>query len=203
MSTEYDYLFKILLIGDSGVGKSSVLLRYSDDAYSDSYTSTIGVDFKIKTIKLDNKRIKLQVWDTSGQERFRTITNSYYRGAHGVIVAYDITDKVTFDNVKIWLKEVERYTTPNVRVLLVGNKSDMIHKRVVTYDEGEKFANSIGIEFLEASAKECVNIEAAFTTLARSIKLNIKHNIPDPTTTPSINVARTRLNPTNNNTCAC
>ena len=109
LSPDYDYLFKLLLIGDSGVGKSCLLLRFADDTYTESYISTIGVDFKIRTIELEGKTVKLQIWDTAGQERFRTITSSYYRGAHGIIVVYDVTDESTFANVKQWLQEIERY----------------------------------------------------------------------------------------------
>ncbi|KAH3765245.1 Ras family protein [Pelomyxa schiedti] len=119
---EYDYLFKLLLIGDSGVGKSCLLLRFADDMYTESYISTIGVDFKIRTIELEQKTIKLQIWDTAGQERFRTITSSYYRGAHGIIIVYDITDAVSFNNVKQWMQEIERYACDSVNKLLVGNK---------------------------------------------------------------------------------
>ena len=108
LSPDYDYLFKLLLIGDSGVGKSCLLLRFADDTYTESYISTIGVDFKIRTIELEGKTVKLQIWDTAGQERFRTITSSYYRGAHGIIVVYDVTDESTFANVKQWLQENER-----------------------------------------------------------------------------------------------
>lgn len=123
----------MLLIGDSGVGKSCLLLRFADDTYTESYISTIGVDFKIRTIDLDGKTIKLQIWDTAGQERFRTITSSYYRGAHGIIVVYDCTDQETFNNVKQWLEEIDRYACDNVNKLLVGNKCDLHTKKVVDY----------------------------------------------------------------------
>ena len=136
MNSEYDYLFKLLLIGDSGVGKSCLLLRFADDTYTESYISTIGVDFKIRTIELDGKTIKLQIWDTAGQERFRTITSSYYRGAHGIIVVFDVTDQESFNNVKQWLHEIDRYACANVKKLLVGNKCDLASKRAVPTEQG-------------------------------------------------------------------
>lgn len=174
MNPEYDYLFKLLLIGDSGVGKSCLLLRFADDTYTESYISTIGVDFKIRTIELDGKTIKLQIWDTAGQERFRTITSSYYRGAHGIIVVYDVTDKDSFQNVKQWLHEIDRYACENVNKLLVGNKSDLVTKRDVTFEQGKEFADQIGIEFLETSAKTSANVESAFLTMASQIKARMK-----------------------------
>lgn len=195
-----DYLFKLLLIGDSGVGKSCLLLRFADDTYTESYISTIGVDFvsllqscvvdllptcnltdicslyvqKIRTIDLDGKTIKLQIWDTAGQERFRTITSSYYRGAHGIIVVYDVTDNESFNNVKQWLHEIDRYAAENVNKLLVGNKSDLTGKRVVSTEQGKEFADSLGIEFLETSAKTSSNVEQAFLTMASQIKARMK-----------------------------
>lgn len=170
MNPEYDYLFKLLLIGDSGVGKSCLLLRFADDTYTESYISTIGVDFKIRTVELDGKVIKLQIWDTAGQERFRTITSSYYRGAHGIIVVYDVTDQESFNNVKQWLNEIDRYANENVNKLLVGNKSDLTAKKVVDTQTAKAFADEIGIPFLETSAKNATNVEQAFMTMAAEIK---------------------------------
>lgn len=167
---EYDYLFKLLLIGDSGVGKSCLLLRFADDTYTESYISTIGVDFKIRTIELDGKTIKLQIWDTAGQERFRTITSSYYRGAHGIIVVYDITDAESFNNVKQWLSEIERFACEGVNKLLVGNKSDLVQKRAVSTEQAQQLASTLSIPFLETSAKNATNVEKAFLTMAGEIK---------------------------------
>ena len=129
---------------------------------------------KIRTIELDQKTIKLQIWDTAGQERFRTITSSYYRGAHGIIVVYDVTDLESFNNVKQWLHEIDRYAAENVNKLLVGNKSDLTAKRVVSTEQGKEFADSLGIEFLETSAKTSENVEQAFLTMASQIKARMK-----------------------------
>ena len=170
VNPEYDFLFKLLLIGDSGVGKSCLLLRFADDTYTESYISTIGVDFKIRTIELDGKTIKLQVWDTAGQERFRTITSSYYRGAHGIIVVFDVTDQESFNNVKQWLQEIDRYACENVDKLLVGNKCDLTDKKVVEYTSAKAYADQLGISFLETSAKNSTNVEQAFMTMAAEIK---------------------------------
>jgi len=171
-------LFKLLLIGDSGVGKSCLLLRFADDTYTESYISTIGVDFKIRTIDLDGKTIKLQIWDTAGQERFRTITSSYYRGAHGIIVVYDITDAQTFASVKQWLSEIDRFACENVNRLLVGNKSDLKEKRKVETAQAKEFADSLGIPFIETSAKCASNVEDAFITMASEIKKKMASSTP-------------------------
>lgn len=173
MSPEYDYLFKLLLIGDSGVGKSCLLLRFADDVYTQSYISTIGVDFKIRTIDLEGKTVKLQIWDTAGQERFRTITSSYYRGAHGIIIVYDVTDKESFENVKHWLEEINKYAADGVKKLLVGNKSDLQSKKVVSYEQAKEFAEQRGINFMETSAKNAHNVEQAFQTMAAEIKAKV------------------------------
>jgi len=136
--------------------------------------SCFSVPQKIRTIELDGKTIKLQIWDTAGQERFRTITSSYYRGAHGIIVVYDVTDNESFNNVKQWLHEIDRYAAENVNKLLVGNKSDLTAKRVVSTEQGKEFADSLGIEFLETSAKTSDNVEQAFLTMASQIKARMK-----------------------------
>ncbi len=165
----YDLLFKLLLIGDSGVGKTCVLFRYADDTFNTTFISTIGIDFKIKTIELDGKRIKLQIWDTAGQERFHTITTSYYRGAMGIILVYDITNQKSFDNITKWLQNIEMHASADVERLLIGNKSDWEDRRVVPKERGEELAKSQGIAFLETSAKTNHNIDEAFETLARLI----------------------------------
>ncbi|TYH58812.1 hypothetical protein ES332_D08G180400v1 [Gossypium tomentosum] len=161
-----DYLFKLLLIGDSGVGKSCLLLRFADDSYIDSYMSTIGVDFKIRTVEQDGKTIKLQIVCFS----MLTITSSYYRGAHGIIVVYDVTDQESFNNVKQWLNEIDRYASDTVNKLLVGNKCDLIENKVVSYKAAKAFADEVGIPFMETSAKDSMNVEQAFMAMAASIK---------------------------------
>jgi len=182
MATEYDYLFKLLLIGDSGVGKSCLLLRFADHTYTESYISTIGVDFKIRTITTrDEKTIKLQIWDTAGQERFRTITSSYYRGAHGIIVVYDVTDQESFNNVKQWLNEIERYACEKVNKLLVGNKCDLVSKKAVSYEVAKAFADKLDIPFLETSAKAATNVEKACLTMADQLHDRIKQSNLQPT----------------------
>lgn len=164
-----DYLLKILLIGDSGVGKSCILLRYSDDHYEDSYMSTIGVDFKIRTFEMGGKIVKLQIWDTGGQERFRTITSSFYRGAHGVIIVYDVSDPQSFYNVEQWMKEIDRYKLKHVVKLLVGNKSDLVDQRKITYDRAKDYADLLNIDFIETSARNSLNIDTTFLTLIKKI----------------------------------
>ncbi|KAL0454502.1 UNVERIFIED_CONTAM: Ras-related protein RABD1 [Sesamum latifolium] len=149
------------------------LLRFADDSYVDSYISTIGVDFKIRTVELDGKTIKLQIWDTAGQERFRTITSSYYRGAHGIIIVYDVTEMESFNNVKQWLSEIDRYANDSVCKLLVGNKCDLVESKVVDTATAKAFADELGIPFLETSAKDAINVEQAFLTMAGEIKKKV------------------------------
>jgi Ras-related protein Rab-8A len=173
MAKSYDYLFKLLLIGDSGVGKTCLLFRFSEDAFNSTFISTIGIDFKIRTIELDGKKIKLQIWDTAGQERFRTITTAYYRGAMGIMLVYDITNEKTFENIKNWIRNIEEHAAPDVQKMILGNKCDMNDKRVVTKERGEQLALEYGIRFMETSAKASMNVEESFYILSRDIKAHI------------------------------
>jgi Ras-related protein Rab-18 len=195
-SAEFDHLFKVLLIGDSGVGKSSLLLRFTSDTFDD-LSPTIGVDFKLKMMSLQGKRLKLTIWDTAGQERFRTLTSSYYRGAQGVILVYDVTKRETFTNLSdIWLKEVERYSTNQDCIkMLIGNKVDLEEsQRVVTKREGIAFARQHGCLFLEASAKTSINVQRCFDELVQKIldtpsltadtSSQVKKNLLRPAQTP-------------------
>lgn len=178
----YDLLFKLLLIGDSGVGKTCVLFRFSDDTFNTTFISTIGIDFKIKTVELQGKKIKLQIWDTAGQERFHTITTSYYRGANGILLVYDITQPKTFDNISKWLRNINEHASEDVERMLIGNKCDMEDKRLISEERGKKIAEENGIKFFETSAKENINIEIAFNTLAEDI-LNKQRPVEDNDTT--------------------
>ncbi|XP_074610294.1 ras-related protein Rab-43-like [Acropora palmata] len=167
----FDYLFKIVLIGDPGVGKTCIVQRFKKGTFIEKHGSTIGVDFTMKTLEVDSKKIKLQVWDTAGQERFRTITQSYYRNAHAVIITYDITKEDSFKNVTRWTEDVKKYAPPNVLKLLVGNKTDINDNREVSLEDARSFAaNYSMVDVLEASAKDATNIENAFIRVASELK---------------------------------
>ena len=167
-SHKYDYLFKILIIGESGVGKTCLLLRFTEDSFTTTFLTTIGIDFKIKIINLENKLIKLQIWDTAGQERFRTITKTYYKGAHGIILTYDVTDQDSFKNIRNWIKQIEANAQGNVKRVLVGNKCDK-PDRVVTEEEGKKLADDYSMNFFETSAKTSKNVTEVFYHLTKEI----------------------------------
>jgi len=173
-NAEYDYLYKLLLIGDTGTGKSSLILRYVNCSFNDSYISTIGVDFKQKIIQLNGSLIKLQIWDTAGQERFRVITNSYYRGANGIIIVYDVTDLESFENAKKWLTEIDRYANEGTKKLIIGNKCDLIDSKAVEYSKAKEFADRLGIPLIEVSAKSAANVDQAFESIALEIKNNLR-----------------------------
>jgi len=167
----YDLLFKIVLIGDAGVGKTCVVQRFKAGTFVERQGSTIGVDFTMKTLLLDGNKVKLQIWDTAGQERFRTITQSYYRSSNGVIIAYDISKRESFNNVIRWLDDVKKYAGPNIIQLLIGNKSDLDSIREVPTGQAQEFANQHNmLEFLETSAKDNTNIEEAFIKMAKELK---------------------------------
>jgi len=173
---EFDFLFKLLLIGDTSVGKSCLLLRFADDEFTKDYISTIGVDFKIKTLTMDSKTVKLQIWDTAGQERFRNITSSYYRGAHGIIIVFDVTNTKSLKNVEDWLGEIDKHALQTVDKLLVGNKCDLVHQRVVSMAEAKEFATSHGLPYIETSAKDSTNVDDAFHKLAGLVKMRMVNN---------------------------
>eukprot|EP01125_Pyxidicula_operculata_P009635 TRINITY_DN3161_c3_g1_i1.p1 TRINITY_DN3161_c3_g1~~TRINITY_DN3161_c3_g1_i1.p1 ORF type:complete len:204 (+),score=33.38 TRINITY_DN3161_c3_g1_i1:16-627(+) len=164
---------KLLLLGDSGVGKSSLMIRQCDQEFNFNTLSTVGIDFKEQRIEINEKQIKLQIWDTAGQERFRTITKSYYRGAQGYILVYDITSRMSFEHIKYWLNEVKKHGREDFYTILVGNKIDLELDRVVSTDEGQKFASSNGIDFIETSAKEGTRVNDLFIT---GIKGHLKNN---------------------------
>jgi len=168
MARDYDHLFKLFIIGDSGVGKSSILLRFADDMFSGSYITTIGVDFKIRTIAIGAEKVKLQIWDTAGQERFRTITSTYYRGTHGVIVVYDVTNAESFVNVKRWLHEIDQ-NCDVVNKVLVGNKDDCPDNKVVETADAKMFSEQMGIQLFETSAKDNINIEDVFSHVTKMV----------------------------------
>lgn len=169
MTDEYDYLFKVLMIGDSGSGKSSMLLQFAEHEFAREHIATIGVDFKIRTIDLDGKRAKLQIWDTAGQERFRTITNSYYHGAQGVLVVFDVTHRGSFEHVGMWLEEIKRHSPKTALVLVCGNKVDLRHRQV---EEAEaiEFCAALGVPYIETSAKNSHNIDAAFRAMVVQLR---------------------------------
>ncbi|KAL0001403.1 hypothetical protein SO802_015184 [Lithocarpus litseifolius] len=166
---DYDYLFKVVLIGDSGVGKSNLLSRFTKNEFNLESKSTIGVEFATRTLNVDTKVIKAQIWDTAGQERYRAITSAYYRGAVGALLVYDITRHATFENVDRWLKELRGHTDSNIVVMLVGNKSDLRHLVAVSTEEGKSYAEKESLYFMETSALEAVNVENAFAEVLTQI----------------------------------
>ena len=184
---KYDHLFKLLIIGESGVGKTCLLLRFTDDSFTANHLTTIGIDFKIKIINLENKMIKLQIWDTAGQERFRTITKTYYKGAHGIILTYDVTDETSFKNIKNWIKQIEQNAQNNVCKVLVGNKCDKPDRKV-SEEEGKALAGEYKMSFFETSAKTNQNVNETFNFLTKEILKN---------TTPT-QTGGTKIGDTNN-----
>ncbi|KAL2017284.1 hypothetical protein VTK56DRAFT_2353 [Thermocarpiscus australiensis] len=166
---EYDFLFKVVLIGDSGVGKSNLLSRFTRNEFNLDSKSTIGVEFATRSIQIDGKTIKAQIWDTAGQERYRAITSAYYRGAVGALLVYDISKSLSFENVTRWLKELRDHADSNIVIMLVGNKTDQRHLRAVPTEDGKNFASENGLSFIETSALEATNVDLAFQNILTSI----------------------------------
>ncbi|THD22323.1 RAB2B member RAS oncogene family [Fasciola hepatica] len=175
----YSYLFKYIIIGDTGVGKSCLLLQFTDKRFQPVYDLTIGVEFGARMINLDKKQIKLQIWDTAGQETFRSITRSYYRGAAGALLVYDVTRRETYTHLTSWLEDARQHSSSNMVITLVGNKCDLDARRQVDREEGEAFAREHGLLFLETSAKTAVNVEEAFVSTARAIYERLQDGVLD------------------------
>ena len=177
-SKDYDYIFKIVLIGDTCVGKSCILVRFSDDIFNDSYVTTIGVDFRFKTMVVNNKVAKIQIWDTAGQERYRSITTAYYRGAAAIIICCDCTNKESFNNINNWIEEIGKYTDKDsVDKIVLMNKCDLVEERCIDKNEINKFEKESGIKVLEVSAKTGEGIDKAFEyVIAKLIDKNEKTN---------------------------
>jgi len=166
---EYDYLYKVVLIGDSGVGKSNLLSRFTRNEFNLETKSTIGVEFATRSIQVDGKTIKAQIWDTAGQERYRAITSAYYRGAVGALLVYDISKNVTFKNVERWLAELRENAANNIVIMLVGNKSDLRHLREVPTETAKEFSEKNNLLFIETSALDSSNVELAFQNILTEI----------------------------------
>ncbi|XP_022136956.1 ras-related protein RABA2a [Momordica charantia] len=166
---DYDYLFKVVLIGDSGVGKSNLLSRFTRNEFCLESKSTIGVEFATRTLQVEGRTVKAQIWDTAGQERYRAITSAYYRGALGALLVYDTTKAMTFDNVSRWLKELRDHADSNIVIMLIGNKTDLKHLRAVATEDAQSYAEKEGLSFLETSALEATNVEKAFQTILSEI----------------------------------
>ncbi|XP_023805388.1 ras-related protein Rab-37 [Oryzias latipes] len=162
---------KTILVGDSGVGKTSLLVQFDQGKFiSGSFSATVGIGLTNKVVTVDDTKVKLQIWDTAGQERFRSVTHAYYRDAHALLLLYDITSKSSFDNIRAWLTEIHEYAQSDVVIMLLGNKADMSSERAIRRDEGERLAREYSVPFMETSAKTGVNVELAFTAIAKELK---------------------------------
>ncbi|KAI8350859.1 putative rab-2,4,14 [Blakeslea trispora] len=192
--SSYNYIIKYIIVGDSGVGKSCLLLQFTDKRFYAGRELTIGVEFGTRFLTLhDGKQIKLQIWDTAGQESFRSITQSYYRGAAGALLVYDISRRETFEHVSTWLADIRTHANPHTTIVLVGNKSDLDDRqRQVTYEEGEAFARENGIPlFIETSAKSAENVEHVFAQTAENVYEKIQTGVFSPNETSGIRLGHT------------
>ncbi|XP_038619859.1 ras-related protein Rab-26 [Tachyglossus aculeatus] len=167
----YDVAFKVMLVGDSGVGKTCLLVRFKDGAFlAGSFISTVGIDFRNKVLNVDGVKVKLQIWDTAGQERFRSVTHAYYRDAHALLLLYDVTNKASFDNIQAWLAEIQEYAQQGAVLMLLGNKVDSAQDRAVRREDGEKLARGYEVPFMETSAKTGLNVDLAFMAIAKELR---------------------------------
>ena len=186
-ANNYDHLFRYIIVGDMAVGKSCIFLQFTDNKFRHQHELTIGVEFGGKTIEIGNKNVKIQIWDTAGQEAFQAMTRTYYKGAIGALLMYDITRKDTFTHISKWLEEVQTHGAKNVCIILIGNKKDLEDKREVSYEEGEALAKEHKLLFLETSAKTAENVAEAFNVSAKSIVEMIEKTGIDPSA-PSNNI---------------
>jgi len=210
MSFPYEYIFKYIIIGDMGVGKSCLLHQFTENKFVPDSPHTIGVEFGTRIVDVNNKKIKLQIWDTAGQERFRAVTRSYYRGAAGALLVYDITRRITYNHLTTWLTDARNLTNPNTVIMLIGNKKDLEGQRDVTYEEASAFAKQNGLIFVESSAKTGENVEEAFLRTAKLIFQSVQEGnvdlIPDGGITKSnaTNTSNTpNLGQEKKSDCAC
>ncbi|KAL7404082.1 hypothetical protein ABVT39_009242 [Epinephelus coioides] len=202
----FDYMFKLLIIGNSSVGKTSFLFRFADDSFTSAFVSTVGIDFKVKTIYRNDKRVKLQIWDTAGQERYRTITTAYYRGAMGFLLMYDITSQESFCAVQDWATQIKTYSWGNAQVVLVGNKLDLEEDRQVPTEDAQRLATELGFQFFEASAKDNVNVKQVFDKLVDAICEKMNESVNGDVSPLSANHKEAGLNETPRSSpggCAC
>jgi len=204
----FSFLFKYIIVGDTGVGKSCLLLQFTDKRFQPVHDLTIGVEFGARMITVNNKRIKLQIWDTAGQESFRSIIRAYYRGACGALLVYDITRRVTFNNLSRWLDDIKEDGGENITIMLIGNKADLKNRREVTYEEGQRFAEKYGLTFIETSAKTSNNVEKAFINTAIDIYKKIESkeiNIEDDSCGIKLGISEMRqtsyMDSNSNNRC--
>lgn len=172
-----EYLFKVVIIGDSAVGKSNLLSRYSRNEFNLHSKATIGVEFQTQSMEIEGKEVKAQIWDTAGQERFRAVTSAYYRGAVGALVVYDISRRSTFDSVSRWLHELDTHSDTTVAKMLVGNKCDLENIRDVSVEEGKSFAEAEGLFFMETSALDSTNVKTAFEIVIKEIYNNVSRKV--------------------------
>ncbi|XP_053955966.1 ras-related protein Rab-43 [Anastrepha obliqua] len=199
----FDFLFKVVLIGDCGTGKTCIVERFKTGNFIERHGNTIGVDFSMKTLNVEGKQAKLQIWDTAGQERFRTITQSYYRSANGVIIVYDITKRASFSNLQKWIEEVRRYTASNVILILIGNKCDLEEEREVQFEEAKQMCQYIPeiLFVMETSAKQNTNVEDAFVCLATELKRRHDANTVEADKEDALRLGQSK--PLNNCSSSC